>query len=372
MQTKILLALCLVAISQVNAHGAITAVQGSNGMTGEAFGVDQSTPRDGTKRNPFQTDSSIIRDREIASGKSSACGRTLAGGNNEIGAAMSKAESAGIPSVSSDGKVQMTLHQVNGDGGGPYTCDVNASGDGKTFTPMTISTNIPGKNSRSNAKAEDIPLIAEMPKGMTCTGGSDGQTCIVRCRNAANAGPFGGCVAVTQATDATKQKRELSAEQRIDEMIKQDEDAELAEENLSKRELTADQRLDEMIKQAEAAEIAEENLVKRELTADQRLDEMIKQAEAAELAEENLAKRELTADQRLDQMIKQAEDAELAEESLSKRELTADQRLDEMIKQAEAAEIAEENLAKRELTAGQRLDEMIKQAEAAELAEELI
>uniref|UniRef100_A0A0S1MKA0 N-glycosylation site corresponding to basepairs n=1 Tax=Phakopsora pachyrhizi TaxID=170000 RepID=A0A0S1MKA0_PHAPC len=44
MQTKILLALCLVAISQVNAHGAITAVQGSNGMTGEAFGVDQSTP----------------------------------------------------------------------------------------------------------------------------------------------------------------------------------------------------------------------------------------------------------------------------------------------------------------------------------------
>uniref|UniRef100_A0A0S1MJV6 N-glycosylation site corresponding to basepairs n=1 Tax=Phakopsora pachyrhizi TaxID=170000 RepID=A0A0S1MJV6_PHAPC len=204
--------------------------------------------------------------------------------------------------------------QVNGDGGGPYTCDVNASGDGKTFTPMTISTNIPGKNSRSNAKAEDIPLIAEMPKGMTCTGGSDGQTCIVRCRNAANAGPFGGCVAVTQATDATKQKRELSAEQRIDEMIKQAEAAELAEENLAKRELTADQRLDQMIKQAEDAELAEESLSKRELTADQRLDEMIKQAEAAEIAEENLAKRELTAGQRLDEMIKQAEAAELAEE----------------------------------------------------------
>uniref|UniRef100_A0A0S1MIJ5 Secreted protein n=1 Tax=Phakopsora pachyrhizi TaxID=170000 RepID=A0A0S1MIJ5_PHAPC len=288
MQTKILLALCLVAISQVNAHGAITAVQGSNGMTGEAFGVDQSTPRDGTKRNPFQTDSSIIRDREIASGKSSACGRTLAGGNNEIGAAMSKAESAGIPSVSSDGKVQMTLHQVNGDGGGPYTCDVNASGDGKTFTPMTISTNIPGKNSRSNAKAEDIPLIAEMPKGMTCTGGSDGQTCIVRCRNAANAGPFGGCVAVTQATDATKQKRELSAEQRIDEMIKQAEAAEaFGDETLAKREMSADERLDEMIRQAEAAEaFGDETLAKRELSADQRLDEMIKQAEDAELAEE--------------------------------------------------------------------------------------
>ncbi|KAI8444880.1 MAS3 protein [Phakopsora pachyrhizi] len=257
MQTKILLALCLVAISQVNAHGAITAVQGSNGMTGEAFGVDQSTPRDGTN------------------GKSSACGRTLAGGNNEIGAAMSKvilvlAESAGIPSVSSDGKVQMTLHQVNGDGGGPYTCDVNASGDGKTFTPMTISTNIPGKNSRSNAKAEDIPLMRRCPKEvMTCTGGSDGQTCIVRCRNAANAGPFGGCVAVTQATDATKQKRELSAEQRIDEMIKQAEAAEaFGDETLAKREMSADERLDEMIRQAEAAEaFGDETLAKRELSA---------------------------------------------------------------------------------------------------------
>jgi hypothetical protein len=35
--------------------------------------------------------------------------------------------------------------------------------------------------------------------GTTCTGGPNGDACIVRCRNAARAGPFGGCAAVTNA-----------------------------------------------------------------------------------------------------------------------------------------------------------------------------
>jgi len=34
-----------------------------------------------------------------------------------------------------------------------------------------------------------------MPTGASCSGGPDGNACIVRCRNPA--GPFGGCVAVT-------------------------------------------------------------------------------------------------------------------------------------------------------------------------------
>ena len=34
-----------------------------------------------------------------------------------------------------------------------------------------------------------------MPAGATCTGGANGDACLVRCRNAAAAGPFGGCVA---------------------------------------------------------------------------------------------------------------------------------------------------------------------------------
>ncbi|GAB1522160.1 hypothetical protein RhiTH_005271 [Rhizoctonia solani] len=194
--------LALFAATAVNAHGAIVAVKGENGVNGQAFGVVDTTPRDGTKRNPFQTDTSIIRDKEIASGDAQACGRTLAGGVNDMAAQMSEASSAGLASVGSDGSVTMTVHQVNGDGAGPYTCDVSADASGQNFVAMKVTTNVPGENSRSQAKAEDFPLVAQMPAGTTCTGGPDGNACIVRCRNAARAGPFGGCVPVTNAAEA--------------------------------------------------------------------------------------------------------------------------------------------------------------------------
>ncbi|QRW18421.1 hypothetical protein RhiXN_03345 [Rhizoctonia solani] len=171
--------LVLAAISSVNAHGAMVAVTGSNGVTGQGFGIVETTPRDGTRRQPFQTDTSIIRDREIASDGS--------------------ASSAGLPAASEDGTVTMTIHQINGDGAGPYTCGVSADASGKSFADMKILTNVPGENSRSNAKATDFPLVAQMPAGTTCTGGPNGDACVVRCRNAARAGPFGGCTAVTNA-----------------------------------------------------------------------------------------------------------------------------------------------------------------------------
>ncbi|KAG9104361.1 hypothetical protein FRC06_003167 [Ceratobasidium sp. 370] len=74
----------LSVVSSVSAHGALVAVAGSNGVNGQGFGIVETTPRDGTRRNPFQTDTSIIRDKEIASGAASACGRTLAGGVNDM------------------------------------------------------------------------------------------------------------------------------------------------------------------------------------------------------------------------------------------------------------------------------------------------
>ncbi|KDN50619.1 hypothetical protein RSAG8_01117, partial [Rhizoctonia solani AG-8 WAC10335] len=110
--------LFLAAVSSVSAHGALVAVAGANGVDGQGFGVVDSTPRDGTKRTPFQTDSSIIRDKEIASGDAGACGRTLAGGVNDMAAQMEAAASAGLPAAAEDGTVSMTIHQVNGDGAG--------------------------------------------------------------------------------------------------------------------------------------------------------------------------------------------------------------------------------------------------------------
>ncbi|KDN42639.1 hypothetical protein RSAG8_06596, partial [Rhizoctonia solani AG-8 WAC10335] len=189
------------------------------GITGQAFGIVDSTPRDGTYpcpsvSNPFQADTSIIRDKEIASGDAQACGRTLAGGVNDMAAQLAAASSAGLASVGSDGSVAMTVHQINGDGAGPYTCDVSADASGQNFVAMEVTTNVPGQNSRSQAKATDFPLVAQMPAGTTCTGGPDGDACVVRCRNAARAGPFGGCVPVTNAAPAggnsTTTKRDVT------------------------------------------------------------------------------------------------------------------------------------------------------------------
>ncbi|QRV82101.1 gEgh 16 protein [Ceratobasidium sp. AG-Ba] len=70
--------------SLVAAHGVITEVKGANGVTGIPMGVDTTTPRDGTRANPFQRDTSIIRDREIQSGKVGPCGRTNQAGAIDI------------------------------------------------------------------------------------------------------------------------------------------------------------------------------------------------------------------------------------------------------------------------------------------------
>ncbi|KAG8690234.1 hypothetical protein FRC11_013014 [Ceratobasidium sp. 423] len=174
-------------VSLVAAHGTITAVNGANGITGAGMGIDPNTPRDGTKAKPFQQDTSIIRDREIQSGKVGPCGRT----------SQKAASSAGLPSATSGGEIQMTLHQVNQDGAGPYTCDMSGDG-GNTFQAAKVTKNVPGAFlGLSTATAKDFPLNVQMPAGMQCTGGPNGDACVVRCRNATPAGPFGSCAAFT-------------------------------------------------------------------------------------------------------------------------------------------------------------------------------
>jgi hypothetical protein len=82
------------------------------------IGIDPSTPRDGSRANPFQQDTSIIRDNEIASGKTGGCGRTKIGGNNDVASQLSALAASGTPSAAADGSVTMTIHQVNQDGAG--------------------------------------------------------------------------------------------------------------------------------------------------------------------------------------------------------------------------------------------------------------
>ncbi|RVD85114.1 uncharacterized protein DFL_003445 [Arthrobotrys flagrans] len=203
MHSKIFLSTILAALTaapQVWAHGLIESAVGDVGTTkSKGLGVVDSTPRDGTRRNPFQQDSTIFKDqRSVAAAQG--CGTTLGGGKNSVsGSVPAMAQAGDIAQVSPGGTLSMSLRQVNADGAGPYTCMIDATGTGASFTEITVTQNVPGRNGSNRQGQKTVhPLTVQMPAGMQCTGSMGGMEnlCIVRCQNTARAGPFGGCVPV--------------------------------------------------------------------------------------------------------------------------------------------------------------------------------
>ncbi|KAL9108925.1 MAG: hypothetical protein Q9227_006321 [Pyrenula ochraceoflavens] len=198
------LLLLLLAISPLVAgHGAIVKAVGDAGGQGSAIGIDPSTPRDGTTRNPFEQDTTRFK-----GDAKDTVGETLEGGTNDIESGVKAVmQNMGntMPQITPGGMVMMTLHQVNSDGAGPYTCGIDSTGTAQNFEDMTVTQNVPGTNSRDKSGSmTDHPLNAQVPAGQTCTGSVAGQSnvCMVRCMNAANAGPFGGVVAVQMSGSA--------------------------------------------------------------------------------------------------------------------------------------------------------------------------
>lgn len=109
----------LLAADLVSGHAAIVDAVGDAGGAGMALGIDTSTPRDGTRRNPFQQDSTRFK-----GDAADTVGETLAGGDNDIEAGTSAimAETGeDLPQVTAGGEITMTLHQVNADGGGKHS-----------------------------------------------------------------------------------------------------------------------------------------------------------------------------------------------------------------------------------------------------------
>ncbi|OAV97868.1 hypothetical protein PTTG_25854 [Puccinia triticina 1-1 BBBD Race 1] len=197
---------------QVNAHLTMVSMIGeTNGYRGTSFGEMEGVPRNGTARFPFQADSGVIRQGDIDKGMASVCGRTLMG-PIDMKASFQKAELEGLPDLAPGGRIIITTHQINADGGGPYTCAVDLGATGERFIQIPIEVNIPGANGRSDARAIDLPLVAKMPKNLICTGGTDKQTCLIRCMNGAKAGPFGGCLAFTQKPGAAENANPLPAD----------------------------------------------------------------------------------------------------------------------------------------------------------------
>jgi hypothetical protein len=58
----------------------------SHSPSNNLLGIIASTPRDGSSPKPFEQDTSVIRNKDIASGKTGVCGKTAAGGNNDVAA----------------------------------------------------------------------------------------------------------------------------------------------------------------------------------------------------------------------------------------------------------------------------------------------
>ncbi|KAI0429653.1 cell surface protein [Xylaria sp. FL1042] len=128
-----------------------------------------------------------------------------------VAASAGQGSSAGLPTCSDDGSITMTFRQINQDGAGPLTADVDGTSGGTdvdAFKSAEVTQDVPGLpiGGLSLATNTDFPVTVQMPAGMTCdasVGGAD-NVCIVRVRNGAAAGPFGGSAAFTQSTAARK------------------------------------------------------------------------------------------------------------------------------------------------------------------------
>ncbi|KAI8804880.1 hypothetical protein BJ742DRAFT_430292 [Cladochytrium replicatum] len=190
MHTLIALVIILGAAPFIQAHGVVTAVNGANGVVGTGFGVDPTTPRDGSRRNPFQRDSTRTN--------TGGCGNTVQSGHLLVATELQKQVALGkgqLPSTDATGVLRLTYHQVNGDGAGPHTLELDTTAVGQAFVPgPTATVPVPGRRGRSRARAEDFQMLIQIPPGTKCTGGPNADACLLRLRNP-NRSQFGGCVA---------------------------------------------------------------------------------------------------------------------------------------------------------------------------------
>ncbi|KAF2452841.1 putative cell surface protein Mas1 [Lineolata rhizophorae] len=234
----------------VSGHGLITEIQGANNVTMPGLSVIDGTPRDcASPLCGSEDDTSIIRDRELDGNRASALGRTNGGGPVDADAAIStfmggdaakrakarrqtdsegtkttdgtvedgvaraagNGATAGMPTCNDDGTITMTFHQVNQDGAGPLNAAIDPTSGGTdpdAFESAEMVVDVPGSGflGLSRTTTTDFPITVQMPTDMTCEGSAGGvdNVCIVRVRNDAVAGPFGGSAAFTQSPAARK------------------------------------------------------------------------------------------------------------------------------------------------------------------------
>jgi len=102
-------------------------------------------------------------------------------------------DSSTAVAASAAGAIDATAIDFNAgaDGSRDFTAKVDATGTGKNFVAMTITTN----GIKAPATAGSQPLVASLPAGTKCTGGATKNKCLVQFVSTAG---FGNCVAVSQ------------------------------------------------------------------------------------------------------------------------------------------------------------------------------
>ncbi|KAL2760133.1 hypothetical protein ACRALDRAFT_1079022 [Sodiomyces alcalophilus JCM 7366] len=141
---------------------------------------------------------------------------------SRVAASAGQGAARGLPTASDSGLVTMTFRQINQDGAGPLTADIDGTSGGTeeaAFQRAEVVTDVPGFfGGLSLATKTEFPLEVQMPPGMTCdasVGGAD-NVCIVRVRNSAIAGPFGGSAAFTQSPEARKRALAFRLKKRME------------------------------------------------------------------------------------------------------------------------------------------------------------
>ncbi|KAG8417613.1 hypothetical protein J3458_005107 [Metarhizium acridum] len=130
-------------------------------------------------------------------------------------------EKSGLPTADDNGIVNLVYRQINQDGAGPMTAAVDCSSGGKdpkAFQSARVVRDVPGAgvSGLSIATNTDYAMQVQVPQGCACSGTVGGQknVCIVRVRNQALAGPFGGAAAFTQSNASRKRALEYRLEKR--------------------------------------------------------------------------------------------------------------------------------------------------------------
>jgi hypothetical protein len=230
MHTQTIFTTILASVPLIAAHGKVPVMTGDLGGNGTALGIQGAVVADSGPNKATELDTTVFK-----GSAADACGRTNAGGVNNMNADLAAAMALSgptLPQVSKGGSISGTLQIVTTDGAGPYACQVNTDGTMQNWQDCTVETQVPGRqgNIRKTQKRwipwvrdviqhdilrratnvnEKYPIKATLPPDAQCVGKAqvNGQNlenlCVVKLINPSNAGPFGGCVPVQMPPNGT-------------------------------------------------------------------------------------------------------------------------------------------------------------------------